>query len=391
MFKDLYKNANDKIPTDDAYRRVMERVSQESPKTKYSYKKVAMLAACFVLTISMISVYENYTSKIEKEFEVIPKPTRVATTTPEQDVTPSAAPIVEPAMEVSENKEKADLSEPKKKTPASKSKQEATDEINVPVVAETIVPEETWDEVIEPKGIVIKSTDKKNSPQTTDQIPTLASTSEDNDTSTPVAHEDNTFVVSETKTPENVNQEPATEVAMPAMENVTEPEQKPASGGGSSYRRTKIVKNQGMPEESLTSVARFSVHGEAITNEEYSRYLGKDVEAAVNLPENFVKETASEQILSLDDDENFNDQWAYYYTSDESSLFINTTKKTENIENIIENADYSKSNISGYDAVIFEEDVQKTAYMVAEDIGYSVTGIAVSDETFENVLISLVK
>ena len=71
MFKDLYKSANDKIPTEDAYLRVMKKVSKESTKTKYNYTKVAMLAACFILTVSMISVYDKISEKTEEPFEII--------------------------------------------------------------------------------------------------------------------------------------------------------------------------------------------------------------------------------------------------------------------------------------------------------------------------------
>ena len=59
MFKDLYKKANDKIPTEDAYLHVMEKVNAKPQKTKYPYGKIAALAACFILTVSLISVYEK--------------------------------------------------------------------------------------------------------------------------------------------------------------------------------------------------------------------------------------------------------------------------------------------------------------------------------------------
>ena len=109
------------------------------------------------------------------------------------------------------------------------------------------------------------------------------------------------------------------------------------------------------------------------------------------MPENYKNESPTEQILSLEDDENFNDSWTYYFTDDENTVFINTTKKTDYVESIVENDAYEKSSISGYDAVIFEEESQKNAYFVAEDIGYSVATNGVSDQDFENILVSLTK
>lgn len=59
MFKDLYKKANDRIPTEDAYLRVMEKVNAKPKTIKYSYGKIAALAACFILTVSLVSIYEK--------------------------------------------------------------------------------------------------------------------------------------------------------------------------------------------------------------------------------------------------------------------------------------------------------------------------------------------
>lgn len=71
MFKDLYKKANDRIPTEDAYLRVMEKVNAKPKTIKYSYGKIAALAACFILTVSLISVYEKATDKTEEPFAPI--------------------------------------------------------------------------------------------------------------------------------------------------------------------------------------------------------------------------------------------------------------------------------------------------------------------------------
>lgn len=261
MFKDLYKSANDKIPTGDAYLRVMEKVNAKPEKSKYPYMKVAALAACFVLTVAMVSVYEN-------------------------------------------NKHQAELP-------------------------------------IEPTNVV------------TETIPE------------PVA-------IQEVVTPEPVKK----------------PQTNPVS---KKQESTKIVMNAGMPEEAGIAVARFMQEGSVVTSEMYKEYIGKDVEGAVLLPDGYENLSPEEQILVLEEGENFNDKWTYYFEGEESSVFITTSKNTEDVKSVLENPEYEKSNISGVCAVVFSEEMQKTAFFEAESIGYTVTGMNVSDGDFENILTSLVK
>jgi len=59
LFKDLYKKANDTIPTEDAYLRVMEKVNAQPQKTKYGYTKYIAVAACFILMVSVVSVFRS--------------------------------------------------------------------------------------------------------------------------------------------------------------------------------------------------------------------------------------------------------------------------------------------------------------------------------------------
>ena len=274
MFKDLYKKANDKIPTQDAYLRVMEKVDSKHRKNKYNYAKFALLAACFLLTVSMISVYENFAPKEDIPFEVV---------TQETLTTPS----------------------PKAKT----------------------VPE--------------------NTPAVTAQ--------------------------------EKVDQ---TELCgyPTASPEVTE-EEKP---------EISFVKNQGIPENIGTNVARFTL-GDTVLKDTYYEYLGKNVEDSLLLPEGFVNETPDEHNLCLSESENFDDRWTFYFTQEENSIFITTTKNTETILNILNNESYEKSNISGVNAVLFEQDSEKIACLEVSGIAYTLSSYGVSDEDFENLIISLTK
>ncbi len=283
MFKDLYKNANDKIPTEDAYLRVMESVNTKSRKTKYSYAKIAALAACFLLTVSMISVYEHFAPKEEVPFEII-TPENLPATTP----TATQKPVNQPRV-ISVTDTQAHLSEPS---------------------GEPVTVSEITEPAAEPD--VIESNEK-------------------------------TF-----------------------------------------------VKNQGIPENIGTAVARFTL-GDTVTKDTYYEYLGKNVEGSLVLPEGFLNETPDAHMLCLNENENFDDRWTFYFTKDDSSIFITTTKNTGNVLNLLNNESYEKSDVFGTRAVVFEEEMQKIACIEADGIAYTLSSYGVSDEDFENLIISLVE
>jgi len=291
LFKDLYKNANDKIPTEDAYLRVMESINTKSRKTKYSYAKVVALAACFLLTVSMISVYENFAPKEEVPFEVI---------TPENLIT------------------------------------------DAPAVAK-VTPE------------------PENQPRVASIV----------ETSAPVIEADpvETEPVKALETSEPAQETEITEIITPEPEN-------------------SFVKNQGIPENIGTAVARFTL-GDTVTKDTYYEYLGKNVEEFLNLPEGFVNETPDEHMLCLEAGENFDDRWTFYFTKDDSSIFITTTKNTENVFNLMSNELYEKSNVSGIDALLFEEEMQKIACIEIDGIAYTLSSYGVTDEDFQNLIVSL--
>lgn len=327
MFKDLYKNANDKIPTEDAYLRVMESVNTKSRKTKYSYGKIAALAACFVLTVSMISVYENFAPKEEEPFTVI-TPENLPANTPqvaEESPKPTAQPVVAEATETS--------------TPAVTTQPE-------PVVAETTpevqAPETAQEPAVQPEQVV-------------------------SETTTSVAES-----VSEINGSKTASQKPVTEEPV------------------SFESQNSFVKNQGIPENAGLSLARFTL-GDTVTRETYYEYLGKNVEASLVLPEGFSNETPDEHILCLDQTEDFDDRWTFYFTKDDSSIFITTTKNTQNVMDILNSESYEKSNVSGIPACLFEEELQKFAFIEVGGIAYTLSSYGVSDEDFENLIISLTK
>lgn len=74
MFKDLYKQANDKIDTEAARSRVMARLEHRVVPVRRAprrIQRVAALAACFVLTIAAATVYERFQKQNENELAPI--------------------------------------------------------------------------------------------------------------------------------------------------------------------------------------------------------------------------------------------------------------------------------------------------------------------------------
>lgn len=66
MFKDLYKQANDKIDTEAVRSRVTARLERETTPIHAGSRHIgryAALAACFILTLAAASVYESFQKK----------------------------------------------------------------------------------------------------------------------------------------------------------------------------------------------------------------------------------------------------------------------------------------------------------------------------------------
>ncbi len=283
MFKDLYKKANDKIPTEDAYLRVMEKVNAAPQKTKYSYGKIAALAACFILTVSLVSVYENSGPGQEEPFAPV-----TAENMPAPNINPEGNEVAQP------------VANPK--------------EQDVAVVK--VTPSPSVEPVITPAPTVVPEVEPVNA-------------------------------------------------------NV-------------------YAKNQGIPENIGIGVAKFTL-GEPVTEEAYFEYLGRNVTDGIVLPEGFTNQSSKDHVLTLTEGEEFNDRWTFYFANEEGSIFITTTKSLENVENILGNEEYAKSNITECDVVIFEEELERIACFVSGEIGYTVSSYGVLDEDFEKLLTSLIK
>lgn len=127
MFKDIYKQANDKIDTDAPKSRVMAKLSKNPApvvRKRYSAAKVAALAACFVLTIAAAGIYENMQK--EMPHTLIEKTAEITADTEKEANTPEAFQNDTVAKKTAEAPKVARTAEPSPKTvPQSSSKSES--------------------------------------------------------------------------------------------------------------------------------------------------------------------------------------------------------------------------------------------------------------------------
>lgn len=126
MFKDIYKQANDKIDTDAPKSRVMAKLSKNPApvvRKRYSAAKVAALAACFVLTIAAAGIYENMQK--EMPHTLIEKTAEIAADTEKEANTPEAFQNDTVAKKTAEAPKVARTAKPSPKTvPQSSAKSE---------------------------------------------------------------------------------------------------------------------------------------------------------------------------------------------------------------------------------------------------------------------------
>lgn len=159
--------------------------------------------------------------------------------------------------------------------------------------------------------------------------------------------------------------------------------QRPAESGNI------ITPNENMPNQDSPMMVRYiEEENTPVSVDDYYKYLGKDVGSAVNLPDAFVNETPREQNLTLEGEE-VEDEWTFYFTDNENSVFVTTTKDTKKIQDFLNDPQYEKSTVAGNEVIVFEKGAERDAYFISDDIGYTVKVHGVSDEDFENVIVSL--
>ncbi len=321
LYKDLYKRANDSIVTDDAKMRVMARL-QKAEKRSVPVRRVsqfAALAACLVLTVAALNIYNNFEKEQSTEFPYIQDAEVVPTALPTAQPVAEAEATPQPAVKTAE---KPVLRETKRVEPASEVKSA------VPLVAEEPVKE-----TVEPEPIA-----------------------------EPIACEfeniDNTAVIEEPK-------------------------------------EAEIFINEGISEDTAPMPAAFSRNIgriEEVTLSEYYEYIGKDVAAAAKLPDGFTLNTQDVALFEVGDDGAYkSDEWCFIFENEEKSVEIITTKKTDNVSAVIENEAYKKSVVCEKPAVVLKQDDFYKAYLVSEEVGYTVGSTGLSEDDVSELLVSLAK
>lgn len=275
MFEELYKRANAKIPTEDAKARVVKKINTQNTAKKRinGVIKGAALAACLVLTIAMVGVYQNR---------------------PQSQIPQDAALRARP-QEQEENKERVENVEP-----AAKSKSAPTEKT----------------------------------------------------TKTPV------------QTPKKAQK--STTIVM----NTTQEDAKAIHAGEPAARKIgKVVE---------------------VSKEQYYEYLGKNIEKTAVLPHGYEMVETQKMAFEMDENGEFlEDEWHFNYQKDEKTIEIVTTKNIEKISDIIKNNDLEKSKIADNDAIFIEKDTHFIGYMIADEIGYRVTGDKISTGEIEALFVSL--
>lgn len=158
-------------------------------------------------------------------------------------------------------------------------------------------------------------------------------------------------------------------------------------------KEAEIVINEGIPEASAPMPAAFSRNIgkiEEVTLSEYYEYIGKDVAAAAKLPDGFALNTQDAALLEVGDDGAYkSDEWCFIFENEEKSVEIITTKKTDSVSELIEDEAYQKSVVCEKPAVVFKEDDFYKAYMVSEEVGYTVGSTGLSEDEISELLVSL--
>lgn len=310
LYKDLYKKANNNIPTDDAKMRVMARIEKPVAvrvKPRRKVAEFAALAACLVFTFAALGIYNNFEKEQNDKIlrMNIPETARVL-----EEAPVSVEPTAEP-QDVSQTPLKAEV----KSTPKPKTTKAPEAQAKEPAVVE----------VLEPVAVLENQVEEP----------------------LPEAH----IIVNEAK-------------------EISGSEPEPASL---------------MMDRSIGKI-------EEVTLQEYYEYLGKNIESDVDLPEGFSLITEDEAMFEVADSGEYkNDSWCFVYEKEEMSVEIITSKKTEDVLAQLADESYEKSKISGGNTVVIKENDIYKAYMVAEDVGYTVTSFGLDEAELENLLVSLAK
>lgn len=340
MFKDVYKRANDSIDTRDAYKRIMEKIEVQK-KRKNSYRHVynaAAIAACLVIAVST-GVYVHISNNIETE---------------------KIAKLPEKTLNQDEN----DLVKSKDIETVTKNFEEDTAEIAKETVKSVQTPEKTEEKLPDKK--VVKKEVKKAEPQ-----PLQTNMPEEKAVSVPI--------------PTVSPKERAQKLDIKINE--------PLYAASEMYAGDAIMKksSDGSESNAIYAIAEEdALRQKEITLDEYYNYLGKDVKKSLTLPQGFADQTADPQMLCVDADSNYScDNWIFMYVCEDKRIEITTTKNTADVKDILNSDIYQKSSIYGIEAVVVKNGDVFTAYIIKDNIAYTVECCSITLADLQNLLVSI--
>ncbi len=124
---------------------------------------------------------------------------------------------------------------------------------------------------------------------------------------------------------------------------------------------------------------------EIMTIEDYYIYLGVNVEDKLSIPKGFSAKVSQERQIDKDTD----DVWFFEYEKGDSYIRVKTTKHTGNLAVFLEDDELTPSDINGTKAVVIQSGNNFCAYIVCDDIGYTINTINVSQADLTNLLVSI--
>ncbi len=338
LFKDMYKRANDAISTDEAYNRIMLKLEKPPVNTKRRRAaEIAALAACFIFTFAAVNVYNRY-KELPKNSEIIAEHTQ----NPQSGITkmPENTDTASETDTVAESGEAAVVPQDKKADGAA-------------------VPKNTTTAKTED----VKTTASPKAEKATEETAAAGKSAEEKVAADAAA----------------VPQEQHKEVALQEKQQLTEIKLNSlnSSGGGASAAALRIAEEQ-------------DVQVRKVTKDEYYKYLGRNIEQEVIIPDGFASTTQDMLVMELDGENNFaDDRWSFIFQNNEKAVEIITTKDTESVQMYIDREDYLKSTVCGIDVVVLNDAAYYKAYIVSQDIGYMITGYGIEMSDLEKLLVSV--
>lgn len=357
MFKDLYKQANDRIDTKEPFERMMknlENAPQSADKKIAFIRKAeyaATLAACVCLTFVGVKVYNQNELKqnpvLEIQNNVKENNTLQNKIYTNDDILPNTSlqENTQIKKEVSPDKSASELKIPTKE----KYQQQKTDNsAAIETAQQEYAP--PADETVQDSIIENNFTEQATSKIHTDE--TIAESAQDDNANAPIETPPVMAAAAIMFDEDSNKQSDSSEIFY-------------GSAGGNS-RSINITTKE-------------------ITLSEYYDYLGKKI----SMPEGYEIKTDNSKLFEVGENGIFtDDRWTIVFEKGNGTAEITPSKDISSVKHYFET--YVTTNISGVDAAIFSGgDAEFSAYMISDDIAYEINTANIDKEELKKIISSL--